>query len=29
MNDRRTLTKIIDAAIVVAGLAFLVWVMWP
>jgi hypothetical protein len=29
MNDRKTLTKIIDAAILVAALAFLVWVMWP
>lgn len=29
MNDRKTLTKIIDATIVVAALAFLVWVMWP
>jgi len=29
MNDRKTLTKILDAALVVAVVAFLVWVMWP
>lgn len=29
MNDRKTLSKILDAAIIAAALAFLVWVMWP
>lgn len=29
MNDRKTLSKILDVAIIVAVVAFLVWVMWP
>lgn len=29
MNDRKTLSKILDAAIIVAVVSFLAWVMWP
>lgn len=29
MNDRKTLSKILDGILVVAVLGFLAWVMWP
>ena len=29
MNDRKTLSKILDGILVVAVLGILAWVMWP